>query len=105
MAARGFISDGIHPNRAGNAFLTDVIWPQLGFFALRTDRHLTLKPLEDAVCLQWSSATNLAYELQSSTNLADWTPLVRVPGTGQRQTFTNLTEAGRAFFRLSLTPD
>jgi len=29
----------VHPNTACNQFLTDVIWPQLGFSALRTDRR------------------------------------------------------------------
>lgn len=106
MVTNGFISDGIHPNKACNTFLADVIWPQLGFFALRADRQLTLTRGADALHLGWASATNLTYELQTSPNLADWTPLARLPGNGQQRHVT-LPPPGATpvFFRLSLSPE
>lgn len=105
MVAQGYMNDSIHPNNAGCAYLADIAWRHLGFFALRTDRQLSVKPMDGAIRLQWSSATNLLYELQSSINLSDWTPLQCMPGSGDRQAYTNNpSAASNAFFRLSLSP-
>jgi hypothetical protein len=105
MVAQGYMNDAIHPNSAGCAFLADIAWRQLGFFALRAERRLAFTPMDGALRLEWSSETNLQYELQSSTDLSGWVALQNTPGSGARQAYTNSTSAiSNAFFRLRLSP-
>jgi hypothetical protein len=106
MVAQGYMNDPYHPNTAGCEYLADIAWRQLGFFALHTDRRVALQPLDGAVCVAWSTATNLTYELECSTNLTDWRILLSMTGDGRRQTYTHSTAGTtNAFFRLSLMPD
>jgi hypothetical protein len=92
----------VHPSNLCYSNLAEIFWRQLGFFAVRVDRRLTIEPAGGNARLEWPTVTNLSYELQSSADLHDWTSLQQLTGDGSHHCYTNAA-AGRAFFRLRLT--
>lgn len=95
----------VHPNAACNQFLTDTIWPQLGFFALRTDRQLAIENAEGAGVLRWNTTTGIVYHVEASSNLASWVTLKSQPGNGLPAAWTNSSGDTVNFFRLRLTQE
>jgi len=104
MLEHGFLTDHVHPSDACNAFLAEIVWQQLGLFCLRPAPSLAVEDTGHAIRLQWMSATNLVYQVESSPDLVSWTALDTVLGDGHRQTrlLTNAPSA-RCFFRLNIT--
>ncbi len=104
MTNYGFLDDALHPSNVCNRFLADIVWQQLGLFALRTDRSLEFELLGRAPLLRWKTAPGLKYELLSSTDLTHWASLTNVVGYGGAQTYTNEDyNMPSRFFRLSIT--
>ncbi len=103
MTNYGFLDDGLHPSNLCYSFLAGIAWDELGFFALRVDRHITAQTSGTSLNLQWSTIPNLTYELQSSTNFSEWLTLGSFLGTGQAQIYTNAgAPSPTAAFRLRL---
>jgi hypothetical protein len=104
MTNNGYLDDTIHPSNLCNTFLANIVWQQLGLFALRIDRQLTIHPSDSGLNITWLSAPGINYEVLASTDLTQWTPLYSSPGDGTMQAYTNAsTPKSFSFFRLSLT--
>jgi hypothetical protein len=104
MTNNGLLADAIHPSLTCDRFLADIVWQQLGLFALGTDRHLALDFVGAVARLRWVTAANINYELQSSTDMIHWTSLETVAGDGETHVYTNFSPAASSsVFRLSLT--
>jgi len=104
MWTNGFLVDSVHPSASCYDLLSDRLWDELGFFALRLDRRL--KPVRDpgGIRLEWATRTNVFFEVQSSANLVDWQGVYSVWGDGSTQTWTNVTGVpGALFHRLRLS--
>jgi len=91
MTNNGFMDDIVHPSSLCYSNLAEVFWQELGFFALRVDRHLAIEPRGNGARLEWPTVASLNYELQSSGDLVNWTSLQEVMGDGSRHSYTNAT--------------
>jgi len=105
MTNQGYMKDLVHLNQAGNQVLAEILWQELGFYALRLDRRLTLIPSAEGIAVSWATRTGLAFELLSSTNLFDWETIHATSGHGSRQAWTNESGASNAFYRLRITEE
>jgi hypothetical protein len=104
MSTNGFMYDAVHPSELCNVFLTDLVWRELGLFALRVDRRISIGSLGSEIRLTWPTTTNLNYDLLASADLVTWVNALRHTGDGQLHSYTNaLGSPTNAFFRLSLT--
>jgi hypothetical protein len=103
MVASGFMADGTHPNLQGNQYLEGFAWDDLGFFALRAPRSLTLLPRTDGIQVSYATAPNILYALQSSADLIQWQAVFSALGDGSIFR-TNLPVSSPGFLRLSLRP-
>ena len=99
-----FMADGTHLNSAGGLFCANIIWEDLGFFALGLNRQLSLSIQGSQLRLEYDASPGANYKLESSANLRTWSPVI-----------THATDAGAfstnfpvatvpAYFRLNLTP-
>ena len=102
---QGFMIDAVHLNSAGSKYLANIMWNDLGFFALGIPRTLTLKLAGQQLQAQYPTVTSVFYTLQMSTNLVQWSPIVSGAGTGS-DVITNVpSNSSRGFFRLDLSPN
>jgi hypothetical protein len=103
MTNNGYLDDAVHPSNLCDSFLASIAWEELGLFALRVDRHISMESSGTVVHLRWPTAPNLTYDLESSSNLQNWSVLGSFVGNGQFQTYSNLLSAGsNVFFRIQL---
>jgi hypothetical protein len=103
MVAQGYMQDAVHLNSAGGQWGANVMWDDLGFFALDLPRKLGFERLGQNLGISFATSTGITYTVQSSGDFQNWASLGTLAGTGQRQTnqqpvTTNL------FFRLKLQP-
>ena len=104
LAANGFLADQVHLNTAGGLYCANIMWGDLGFFALGLDRSISLQSIGAQLQLSYNTSTNARYRLETSTNLQTWTPLWTNP-VANAVFSTNLVPGnGPAFYRLGLTP-
>jgi hypothetical protein len=103
IAAHGYTTDGIHLNLAGSTYLANVGWNELGFFALRQPRSLSISSGAAGVKLGFRTGTNATYHLETSTNLVDWTDQFSQAGTGGLWEGA-VSDPNPRVFRLRLTP-
>ena len=103
MVSNGFMADETHPNIFGSGYLEGFAWDDLGFFALRTPRTLSVTSSPGQVTLSYATASNLLYTLEASPNATFWQPILSSVGDGSTVT-TNLPPFSPSFFRLSLQP-
>jgi len=103
LSDNGFINDGTHLNLNGSAFLANIMWNELGLFALRVPRNIQAQRIQAGVRLTWPSTNGVFYELQSSSNHSTWTPIHSVPGDGSAKSYTNNITTDPQFFRLRLS--
>jgi len=104
MVAQGFMADGTHLNSAGSLHCANIMWDDLGFFALGLDRRISLQQIGSQLQLSYATATNAHYRLEISTNLHTWTPLWTNP-VANAVFSTNFVPGNEpAFYRLGLTP-
>jgi hypothetical protein len=98
-------TDGVHLSHAGGQWAANLIWTDLGFFALGLPRHLSLALNGGLSQLTFPTAAGATYTLQSSSNLLDWLAEMTTPGAGSvASTNLPLTHPQR-FYRLRLTPN
>jgi hypothetical protein len=105
MTNHAFLDDVIHPSNLGDQFMAGILWQELGFFALRIDRQLTVQSLGSAgVRLAWATSSGVIYDLQSSADLSAWASLTSVPGNDAPFAYTNsMVGTSNVFYRLSLS--
>lgn len=103
MVDNGFMYDLIHPGYKANQFMADILWRELGFFALRRQRELGVAFVPGGVRLEWWGSPDLIYELQSSVDHQVWAKGPVIPGIEGNQAVTNAL-GGTRFFRLKIMP-
>jgi hypothetical protein len=104
MTNNGFLDDTIHPSNLCNSFLANIVWDQLGLSGLRADRLLNVESLAAGFRLVWFTGPGLSYELQSSSDLMQWSNLTSTIGDGTVQAYTNSSSSSTThFFRLRIT--
>jgi hypothetical protein len=104
LVSHGFMADATHLNHAGSRYCADLMWDDLGFFALGLDRRISLQPNGPQLQLSYTTTTNARYRLEISTNLPVWTPLWTNP-VANTVFATNFSPGnGSAFYRLGLIP-
>ena len=63
--------------------------------------HLSAGFYQENFILNWESSLGSQYQIQSSTNLIDWTPVgQRLTGTGYSMTWANHITNSQAFYRV-----
>jgi hypothetical protein len=104
MVSNGYMADPTHLNNAGGSFCADILWNDVGFFALGLDRRIALRQNGNLLQLSYATSGNATYRLERSTNLHQWS-VVLTNAAGAGQFSTNFPAAsGPAFYRLGLTP-
>ncbi len=104
LQTNGFMADEVHLNSAGGLYCANIMWDDLGFFALGLDRRISLQPNGPQLQLSYTTTTNARYRLEISPDLQAWTPLWTNP-VANAVFSTNLAPGtGPAFYRLGLTP-
>lgn len=92
LVSNGFMADGTHLNSAGGLFCANLLWDDLGFFALGSPRTLSLSAAGPQLQLTYDTAAGAVYHLEVSTNLQTWSAV-----------FTNLV--GVATFSTNFLPN
>jgi len=104
LRTNGYMADGTHLNSAGGLLCANIMWDDLGFFALGLNRQLSLLPFGSQMQLSYHTDARAAYRLETSTNQLNWLAVVtNPPGSTLFSTNFNPTSAG-AFYRLGLSP-
>lgn len=104
LLTNGFMKDTVHLNSAGGLYCANVMWDDLGFFALGLNRRLTLQPNGSQLQLSYQTTTSARYRLETSTNLLHWSVLHTNPFTTTTFTTNFIPPAGPNYYRLGLTP-
>jgi hypothetical protein len=101
----GYTLDVVHPNYAGSEFLANIAWNDIGFYALGSDRQLSVGyGIRGSVLLNANLAAGILYEFQASTNLLDWTTFHTQAGTAIPLEL-RLERSGPArYYRMHLLP-
>ena len=104
LLANGFMDDEVHLNSAGGLYCANIMWDDLGFFALGLDRRLTLQRSGTQLQLSYNTSASATYRLEVSTNLQNWTVAFTNPIATASFT-TNLSPpTASTFYRLGLSP-
>jgi len=105
LLTNGFMADQIHVNSAGGLYCANLLWDDLGFFALGLPRTLSLSTAGPQLQLTYATSTGAVYRLEVSTNLQTWSAVFTNPVA--TATFsTNFTPASPfSYYRLRLTPN
>ncbi len=104
LLANGFMADGTHVNSAGGLYCANLMWNDLGFFALGLNKKLSLTKTGVQLNLSYTTSASARYRLEFSTNLAHWTPILTNPVATASFTTNFPTSTAPAFYRLGLTP-
>jgi hypothetical protein len=100
MMANKYFADEVHLTSAGNLFLADVVWQDMGFFALRSNRKLFFVPRLNK--LEWLASPGVVYDVEGSTDLRHWTAIDSVSGAGKVHQTSLPADSSARFFRLRL---
>jgi len=104
MRDHWFMLDDVHLNYSGTIRCANIMWDDLGLFALGQDRSLSVEAINNQVRLTYNTSTGAVYRLETSTNLQNWIPLLTNP-PGNAVFSTNFAPDGQACFRLGLSPN
>lgn len=99
----GYMDDPVHHNFQGGVFLGDAAWNDLGFYALGTNRRLSLRKRGSVLSLEATLSAGLAYQFESSPELQSWDEIAvrtNVPGPIQIE----LNSTSSSFYRLRIRP-
>jgi hypothetical protein len=103
LATNSFMADVTHLNSAGGLYCANIMWNDLGFYALGLDRRINLQRIGAQLQLSYNTFTNARYRLEISTDLHTWSPFLTNP-IANAVFATNFTSGnGPAFYRLRLT--
>jgi len=104
LLTNGFMADGVHLNSSGGYACANILWDDMGFFALGTDRRLTLQQSGNQLQLTYHTSASARYRLEISTNLLDWSGLLTNPVAAATFTTNFAAPPGPNYYRLGLTP-
>lgn len=103
LVDQGYMQDPTHVNPAGGLFCANIIWSDLGLFAVGENRRINLQPLGNQMQLSYQTSTNARYRLEISSDLKTWTPIFTNPVVNATFTTNFTPETAPAFYRLNLT--
>jgi hypothetical protein len=104
MVALGYLDDAVHPSNACYTNMAQLLWRELGFFALRLDRRLNFGKDDLEERFDWATRTNVNFTLQGSGDLLAWDTVHTNQGNGSHHSFTNTAGTSpRRFYRLKIT--
>lgn len=104
MLSQGYMDDGTHLSWNGSLFCLNIMWDDLGFYALGLNRRLALQRSGGNLQLQYATSDKARYRLESSTNLIQWNVVATNSLTTTTFT-TNLPSINRQiYYRLNLAP-
>jgi len=99
------MSDGTHLNSAGGLLCANIMWDDLGFFAMGLNKNLSLASVGPQIQLTYNTDARAVYRLETSTNQLDWSVVfTNSPGNAIFSTNFSPASAG-AFYRLGLSPN
>lgn len=94
LLAHGFMDDGVHPSRAGNAYLEAFTWEP---------HELTLQAAGGGISVSYSTFSNIVYTVEGSRDFTHWNAVSTNSGDGT--VFTQAFPAAPGgMFRLRLDP-
>lgn len=104
LSSNGFMADGVHLTSAGGLYCANIMWDDLGFFALGLNKKLSLTKTGSQVNVSYNTSTGAVYRLEVSTNLQTWSGVI-TNAVGNGVFSTNFTSpATPLFYRLGLRP-
>lgn len=104
LVGSGLMADGVHLNSAGGLYCANILWDDLGFFALGLNKTLSLTKTGPQLHLSYQTMPGAVYRLETSTNLQTWTGVLTNP-VGNALFATNFAApATPAYYRLGLSP-
>lgn len=104
LLTSGYMADETHLNSAGGLLCANIMWDDLGFFALGLDRRITLQPNGPQLQLSYTTTTNARYRLEASTNLQTWSAIVTNPVAAASFVTNFVPTTAASFYRIGLTP-
>lgn len=104
LLANGFMQDAVHVNSAGGLHCANIMWDDLGFFALGLNRRITWQPNGNQLQLSYPTTTNARYRLEVSTNLQHWSAVFTNPMANATFVTNFATPFNPTYFRVGLTP-
>ena len=104
LLTNGFMQDTIHLNSAGGLYCANLLWDDMGFFALGLNRRLTLQPNGAQLQLSYDTSASARYRLEASTNLQTWTGVITNPLVTTTFTTNFTPPAPAVYYRLGLAP-
>jgi hypothetical protein len=104
LVTNNFMADQVHLNSAGGLLCANIMWDDVGFFALGLNKSLNLAKRGLRLKLSYNTSDGAIYQLQVSTNLQTWSS-IRTNAAASAAFPTNfLPRTPRAFYRLKLSP-
>lgn len=103
LVAQSFMADETHLNSAGGLHCANIMWDDLGFFALGLDRRISLQRMGAQLQLSYMTTTNARYRLEVSTNQQTWSAVVTNPVATASFSTNFVPAAAATFYRLGLT--
>lgn len=103
LLAQGYVLDAVHLSPAGGQWCANVMWDDLGLFALGRPRQINLSRVGGQWQVTYPTAGGVIYSLQTSADLRAWNTVASDAGIGQVFT-NNFPVSSNSFFRLELTP-
>lgn len=105
LLTNGFMADGVHLTSAGGLYCANIMWDDLGFFALGLDKKISLAKTGSQINLSYNTSTGAVYRLEVSTNLQTWSAVV-TNSVGNALFSTNfIPPTTPAYYRLGLRPN
>lgn len=104
LLTNGYMADATHLNSAGSLYCANIMWDDLGFYALGLNRRLKLQPTGAQLQLSYNTSTGATYRLESSPNLKDWSVLLTNQPITATFTTNFIPPPGPIYYRLGLAP-
>ncbi len=104
LVDQGFMADETHLNSAGGNHTANILWNDMGFFAVGKQKSLSASRINGELQLAYPTSANLVYRLEKSGDLKEWSPIL-TNELGSLNFSTNVTVGGAAvYYRLGLSP-
>lgn len=100
MLDQGYMDDKVHPGNTCYEVMADLVWRELGLFALGLDRKLRFDSA--ASNLSWATVPGVHYTIEASEDFQEWMPIHESEGNGSPQKQGVPAKSPARFFRLKL---
>jgi hypothetical protein len=105
LLSNGFMLDPTHLNSAGGDYCANLMWDDLGFFALDLDRKLSLTQTGPQLQLSYNTSASAVYRLEVSTNCQTWTGVFTNPVATATFSTNFVPGTPQSYYRLGLSPN